>query len=116
MEKGPENARVKIAVALLEKTSRKNKVRIWKCVAELLLMPARKKPEITLARLNKLTKEGEVVVTPAKILSNGSLGHAVRVGYFSASVPALKKLGANAVPLEQLIKENPSGKNVRLII
>lgn len=118
MKKGPESLRLKKLVALLEKTGRKRKARVWIEAARLVAKPSRKKRTITLARLSNVTKDGEAVAVISKILSDGELNRSISLGFVSASKPALKKLGklgTEALPLEEFVAKNPEGKKIKLI-
>ena len=69
-------------------------------------------------RLGEITKAGEVIVVPGKILGTGSLGHKLTVCAFSISEGAAKKVttaGGKVVSFEDLIKKHPDGKGVRVI-
>lgn len=118
MKHGPENIETRKLVAFLEATGRKNKARVWLALASLLQKPSRARPELNLCRLNKVTKQGEVVATPAKLLGNGSMDHPVTVAAFAASASARKGLadaGGKLLPIRALVESNPKGKGVRLV-
>jgi ribosomal protein L18E len=116
---GPEALSTLKLVALLEKTGRKNKAAVWLACAERLRAPARRLSEMNLSRLGAVTKEGEVVAFPGKLLGEGEVKHALTIGYFKASRAALVKLKTakcEAVPLARLAERNPGGKKVRIIL
>ena len=74
---------------------------------------------MNLARLDAITREGETVAFPGKLLSGGEVKHSLTVGYFNASKTAvgkLKKTKCEAVPLAKLAERNPSGKKVRIVL
>ncbi len=116
---GPEALSTVKLVALLEKTGRKNSAPVWTACAERLRAPARARSELNLSRLNVITKEGETVAFPGKLLAQGDVTHSLAIGYFKASKTALiklKKAKCDAVPLARLAERNPQGKKVRLIL
>ncbi len=118
VKRGPENIETRKLVAFLEATGRKNKARVWLAMASLLQKPSRSRPELNLYRLNKVSKQGDVVATPAKLLGNGSLDHAVTIAAFAASASAregLAKAGGKLLSIRELVESNPSGKGVRLL-
>ena len=116
---GPEALSTLKLVALLEKTGRKNSAPVWTACAARLEAPARAGKELNLSRLNAITKEGEVVAFPGKLLAQGDVTHSLVVGYFKASKTALiklKKAKCEALPLAKLAERNPQGKKVRFIL
>ena len=98
----------------LKKTSTLKKAKIWKVVAEELLKPTRKMREVNIDKINRITKENDVIIIPGKVLGNGNLDHKVTVSAFSYSESAKKKLG-NFLSIQDLLKKNPKGTGVRII-
>ena len=116
---GPEALSTLRLIAFLEKTGRKNKSRVWSACAERLRSPARSRSEMSLARLDAITAEGETVAFPGKLLAAGEVKHSLTIGYFKASKTAvgkLKKAKCEAMPLAKLAERNPSGKKVRIVL
>ncbi len=101
-------------VTELKKTSTSKKAKIWKVIAEELLKPTRKMREVNIDKINRLTKENEVIVVPGKVLGNGNLDHKVTVSAFNFSESAKKKL-SNVLSIQDLMKKNPKGSGVRII-
>lgn len=97
---------------------RRRKERIWRRVAEDLQKPKRKWRRVNLARINRYTKEGDVVVVPGKVLAFGSLDHKIKIWAFSFSKTAVEKIqraGGEILRIEALIEQNPRGSGVKLI-
>lgn len=85
----------------------------WKRIAEELGKPGRRQRVVNVARLARVTKPGEVVVVPGKVLGDGVLGHKITVAAYSFSGQALSKLeaaGCTVLSLEDFLKKNPKGK------
>lgn len=101
-------------VTELKKTSTSKKANIWKVVAEELLKPTRQMREVNIDKINRLTKENEIIVIPGKILGTGNLDHKVTISAFNFSESARKKLG-NVLSIQELLKKNPKGTGVRII-
>ncbi|MFQ5406147.1 MAG: 50S ribosomal protein L18e [Candidatus Micrarchaeia archaeon] len=119
MKNGPENPLVIQLAAELEKASRKNKKAVWKKAATLIRRPSRKKQAVNLYKLDKNSKEDETLLVPTKILSEGNTTHAFSVAALDISKTARQKLeknGCKVKTIKQLLEENPSGKNVKIII
>ena len=115
--RGPESARTNAVIALLEKTARKNKARVWKVVAEFLRKPSRsKKKGVNLFKIDRFARDGELIVVPSVLLGHGSVSKNVHVAAFKASKSAKEKLGAKLLPLEIAVERHATGKNVRIIV
>ena len=101
----------------LKKKSNEHNVLIWKRVANDLAKPTRQRRIVNLYKLNKNTKEGEVVIVPGKVLGVGELNHKVTVAAWSFSGSALEKINkiGKAIEINELLKESPKGKKVRIL-
>lgn len=88
-------------------------------LADELEKPRRSKSEVNLTKLNRVCKEKETVVIPGKILSSGILNKPLTVASSSFSMKAIEKIegaGGKVITIEQLVKDNPKGTNVRIVI
>ncbi len=115
---GPTNIVLRKTIRELRKAANKNKAPIWDAVADLLEKPRRKRIAVNVSRINRYTRNGEVVVVPGKVLGAGSLDHPVTVAAISFSKKALEKIlavGGKAMHILDLVKENPRGSNVKII-
>ncbi len=114
---GPTNPITKKLVAELRTLSTKEKAKIWDRVADDLLKPSRTKRKVNIYRINKYAKDGETVLVPGKVLSDGNLSRKINVAAFQFSEKAIDKINKSgkAISLKELMKDNPKGKNVRII-
>ncbi|MHA1615835.1 MAG: 50S ribosomal protein L18e [Candidatus Njordarchaeales archaeon] len=106
-------------IRTLRKVARENNAKIWRAVADILERPRRKRVIVNLSKINRLTKSGEVIIVPGKVLGGGELDHPLKVAALGFSESARKKIinaGGQTLTIEDLIKENPKGSNVRIII
>ncbi|MEM2637701.1 MAG: 50S ribosomal protein L18e [Candidatus Korarchaeota archaeon] len=116
---GPQLEETRKLIVLLEKTSKKNKSTLWKRVAEYLKGPRRNRAEINIGTLSSLTESNDIVIVPGKILGDGEITHPIKVAAYRISKSAYEKLtnaGGTILTIEQLIKENPSGTGIKLIV
>ncbi len=116
---GPTNIVLRKLIDELEKASKRYNSGAWARVAELLSKPTRRRPEVNLSKINRYAREGEMVVVPGKVLGAGTLEKKVTIAAYSFSKSALEKIkasGSRAITLEQAVRENPRGSNVRIII
>jgi len=87
-------------------------------IATDLSRSTRTRREVNLSRLNKFTKENEIVVVPGKVLGGGEIEHKITISAFKFSTGALAKLeksGSKIVPLKELIAQDIKGKRIRII-
>ena len=65
----------------------------------------------------KYTKEGDIVLVPGKVLSMGELNKNVTVAGWRFSKSAEEKINrkGKAITIQELMKQNPEGKKVRII-
>jgi large subunit ribosomal protein L18e len=118
MEVAKTNIFLRKTVSELRKAANKYKAPIWDRVAEELTKPRRRRRAVNLSRINRFTNPGDVVVVPGKVLAAGKLDHPVTVASFSFSRAALEKIqssGGRAIHILDLVKENPTGKGVKII-
>ncbi len=101
----------------LKKKSSEENVKIWKRIATDLERPTRIRRIINISKLDRYTKKDDVVVVPGKVLGSGELGHSVTVAAFTFSDQARDKINkvGKTLSLNDLLKTNPKGKNVRIM-
>lgn len=112
------NTMIDNTIWTLRQAFKKSKAPIWRALEEELEGPRANRREVNVRRLAEITKAGEVIVVPGKVLGTGSLGHKLTVCAFSISEGAAKKVmtaGGKVVSFEDLIKKHPDGKGVRII-
>ena len=103
----------------LRKQSYEEEVGIWKEVAIKLEKPARNQAEVSLSHINNNTVEGETVVIPGKVLSDGKLDHKVTIaalGFTKNAEAKIEKLGSEAISIAELAEANPKGSNVKIML
>jgi len=115
--KDVRNAELKQLISELKKLSIDSNVKIWKRIAEDLERPARQKRVINIYKLSKYSKNDETIIIPGKVLGTGDLNHKINVAAFTFSDEAKKKISEKGVTmtLQELMKKNPQGKNVRIM-
>ncbi|MEK6904147.1 MAG: 50S ribosomal protein L18e [Nanoarchaeota archaeon] len=111
---GPTNENLRGLIVSLRQVSRKLKIPLWMRIAEELERPTRARRSVNIHRIEKYAKDGETVIVPGKVLGTGDLTKKVKVAAFRFSGSAKSKI-KSAMSIEQLLKENPKGKGVRII-
>jgi len=102
----------------LKKQANENDAMIWKDIAIRLEKPLRSWPEVNLDRIDKHTSKNETALIPGKVLSTGNLTKKVSIAAWSFSEKSeekIKKAGGKTMTIEELIKSNPKGKDVRIL-
>ena len=67
--------------------------------------------------INKYTREGETALIPGKVLSLGEINKKISVAALNFSGQAREKINkiGKAISIQELVKQNPKGKKVRII-
>ena len=110
---GPSNYYHRKLIRDLWKTKR----RIWKKVSKKLSGPRRNQVEANLYRINKKTKNNDVIVVPGKILGLGELDHKLTIACLTFSKSAKKKIeasGSKLISIEELLEQNPKGESIKV--
>ncbi len=115
---GPTNPLLTGLIEDLKKKSIEHKVNIWNKIASDLKRPTRKRRIVNLSKINLYSKENETIIVPGKVLGSGILDHKLTISAYQFSNSAKEKLtkaGAKIIPLNELIKESPKGKRIRIL-
>ena len=99
----------------LKQASKKNEAPIWSRLADLAIKPSTSRRVVNLTRINKTTKENNILFVPGKVLGTGSLSHKITLCSFSMSTTAAKKIiqtGGTIMTYSDMIKKYPTGKGV----
>ena len=99
----------------LKQASKKNEAPIWSKLADLAIKPSSTKRIVNLTRINKITKESDVLFVPGKVLGTGNMSHKITLSSFSMSTTAANKIiqsGGNVISYSDMIKKFPTGKGV----
>jgi large subunit ribosomal protein L18e len=112
------NPRLSKLIFDLKAQSREQNVNLWRDIAERIEGPNRHYATVNLSKINRHTKENEIVLIPGKVLGTGILDHSVTVAALNFSVSAeqlIAGMNGKSMTIEQLMKANPAGKGVRII-
>ncbi|MEK6841071.1 MAG: 50S ribosomal protein L18e, partial [Nanoarchaeota archaeon] len=114
---GPTTLELRKLIIELRKLASKQKVKLWKRIANDLEKPTRKRREVNLYKINKYTRNNEIALVPGKVLSLGNLDKKLTIAAYQFSKQAKEKINkiGKAITIKELIKENPKGKKVRII-
>lgn len=114
MKKGSTNINLRKLISELNKSKKD----IWKRVADDLEKSRRSRRTVNLSRINRYSKEGEIVVVPGKVLADGSIEKKVSIAAFHFSAAAKSKIenaGGKAMSIQELLSTNPEAKGVKIL-
>jgi large subunit ribosomal protein L18e len=91
---------------------------IWKSIEKKFQSSRSNRSEVNVSKLDNITKEGDIVIVPGKVLGSGIINHKIILSCFSISVAAMKKIidcGGEVITINELVEQYPDGKGVRII-
>ena len=115
---GPTNEKLKKLIVELKRLAIEKNIPLWKRIATDLEKPTRQRRVVNLSRINRYTKENEIIIVPGKVLGSGLLNHKLTIAAWQFSEGALekiKKIDAKAIKINDLMKEEIKGKRIRII-
>lgn len=97
--------------------SRKDKSRFWRAIAKEIDGSSRMSIVVNISKLSKVTKPGECVVVPGRVLATGELSHKLTIIALSFSKTAIEKLKGKATIalLPDLLSGSIKEKGMRII-
>ena len=90
----------------------------WLEIAAILSSPRINRININLDKLNKEAKEGEIIIVPGKVLSQGEISKKIKIAALSFSEKAKEKIlkaKGEILELAEEIKKNPEAKGVKIL-
>ena len=102
----------------LKKLSNENDVSIWKDIALRLEKPSKNWSEVNLDKIDKNINKNETALIPGKVLSTGNLTKKISIAawqFSEKSEEKIKKAGGKCMTINELLKSNPKGKDIRIL-
>jgi len=115
---GPSNPHLQFLIQELKRLASEQKVGIWEKIADDLSASTRDRRVVNLSRLNRYTKDNEIVIVPGKVLGSGNVDHKVTVAAWNFSGQAKEKIElvkGQCLTIAELARKNPKGSNVRIL-
>jgi len=115
---GPTNQTLRSLIENLKRLGTEKNIPLWGRVASDLGKSNRSRRIVNLSRINRFTKENEIIIVPGKVLGDGILEHKLTIAAFSYSKTALDKISkaqAKAMSIPDLMQQDIKGKRVRII-
>lgn len=102
----------------LKKHSKEKDIPLWKDIALRLEKSSKNRPTVDLNKINKYVDNKETALIAGKVLSTGNLDKKITIAAWSFSEKAtekIKKAGGKPITIMELMKDNPEGKNIRIM-
>ncbi|MEK6827343.1 MAG: 50S ribosomal protein L18e, partial [Nanoarchaeota archaeon] len=90
----------------------------WLEIAGILSSPKINQIDINLNKINENAKEGETILVPGKVLSQGEIEKKIKVVAFSFSEKAKDKIlkaKGEVSTISEEIKKNPEAKGIKIL-
>jgi len=90
----------------------------WIEVASILSSPRRESININLSQIDSLAKDGELIVIPGKVLSQGDINKKIKIVAYKFSEKAKERLLKSKIQISSImdeIKKNPDAKGIRIL-
>lgn len=108
----------KTSKEIVDTIMKAKKSKSWLEIANLISVPRRLQASINIDEIDKISKEGDTVLVPGKVLGNGDISKKIRIVslYFSKSArDKLKARKCEIVSVAEEIKENPNARGIKVI-
>lgn len=89
--------------------------KLSKRIYALVAVPSRRRRSVNLDKINKYTKDGDNVIVPGKVLSDGRMEHKINIAAMEFSGKALKLLKESDCKISN-IKEMLNSQKVHVVI
>ena len=89
----------------------------WLKIAGILSGPRRKDLNVNLSQINENVKEGDTVLVPGKVLSQGDITKKIKIVAFKFSEKAREKILKAKIQTSNIIdeiKKNPDAKGIKI--
>ena len=105
----------KKSIELVEtiKSAKENKE--WIGIASILSGPRRKRMNLNLSEINKNSKQGDTILVPGKVLSQGEIDKKIKIIALSFSARAREKLLSSKCEILSILEEIKSNKEMKNI-
>lgn len=90
----------------------------WLKMGQLISASRRKRPVFNLCEIDKKAKEGEVLIIPGKVLSQGDINKKIKIVALKFSEETKEKLKNKKIDfslINEEIKKNPNAKDIRIL-
>ncbi len=79
-------------LTLLREAGKKSGRRVWRDMSKRLESHKSQMSNVNLSKVSSLTKEGDVILIPGKVLGGGLIDHKIHIGAYAFSGGAVEKI------------------------
>lgn len=115
---GPTNPLLKSLIKELKEKSHQMGSPFLKDISEKLNKPRRQRIEVNLVHIDRHTEKNDTVIVPGVVLGYGELSKPLTISAWKFSKSAMEKIlnsKGKVLSIEQLVKDNPRGTNVKIM-
>lgn len=108
----------KTSKELIQSIINAKKSKGWLEVAGIISSPKRKRINANLEKIDKESKEGETILVPGKVLSQGEINKKIKIVALGFSKKAREKLSKSKIGVSSIneeIKKNPDAKGIKIL-
>jgi large subunit ribosomal protein L18e len=111
------NAQLQTLVRSLKRLGLEQECKLWKRIALDLERPTRIRRMVNVYKINHYAKDGDVILVPGKVCGDGEFTKKVTVAAYQFSESARAKINGagKAITIQELMKDNPKGKKVKIL-
>ncbi len=112
------NPRHTALISMLKEASRVNDAHLWREIVKRLEGPNRNYAEVNISKISRYAKKDETIIVPGKVLGSGVINLQVSVAALNFSDSAASKIknaNGKCMTIEDLLRDNPNGKCVRIL-
>ncbi len=113
-----ENLEIVSLMKKLKIQAKEKNAPIWKDMAERLEKPNSLYAEVNVSKIERFANDNEFIIVPGKVLGAGILKKKVKVAALRFSKKAREKIesaGGEVIYIEDAMKRNPKGSNIRIM-
>jgi large subunit ribosomal protein L18e len=116
---GPTNPIIVKLIEDLRARGHKDSMPFLLDVASRLETSRRRRPEVDLTKLQRVANDKDTIIVPGKVLSTGVLNKKLNVAaanFSAAAAEKISKAGGKTMTIEELVKQNPKGTDVKIVM
>lgn len=90
----------------------------WLKVGQIISTPRRSRVSINLDEINRRSEDGEIILIPGKVLSQGEINKKIKIVALGFSESAKEKLNKEKIDFKTIVEEiklNPEGKKIKIL-
>ena len=90
----------------------------WIDIARIISGPRRNRIDVNLSKINDEAEDGETILVPGKVLSQGEISKKIKIVALGFSGNAIEKLSREKKDfstIDEEIKKNPDAKGIRIL-